>query len=733
MPHKSNQKLVIWNLDRPSGRFGCVQAVPTLPPSIRSKMQMDVARSCKTHSSPSSAGRGSFVYGSHKLPVDSASRILPYASDARNQSGIPSSIEHLLNAHTRAITDINWSPFHPEVLASCSVDTWTWIWDLRMANSGSGRPAQGYSSWNASMTQVKWNRGIEHRIAASCDDKVLIWDDRFGALPLVTLETRQSKIYGLDWSLPGNERNNRLMTCSLDGTIKFWDLDSPSSRRVAAHYARIDQPESTIETLQPVWRARHLPFGHGAISVAQRGDTAATLWAYGSQEPVCRFEGHTDLVKEFVIRSRSGSNANLDDRTFQLVTWSKDQTLRLWPISADVMRALGHIQGAPMHHILTESAVAPDSTRPSTSARSTASTAFAGAVPVSTARSLPTAACTTASRAPTHGRTSSCSRRHSNLGASSPTLSEMSVSPGLARFSSPRSLHSWKSDVSRADVAQPRSLPTSRINLLKKSPRKRRARRSEVPQDLGPQMRYTQDDASIMAVDAVQWMANVRVGELQEPSDGELSSSAPSTVLAVDPTVLPHEILRVNSHFPNTLESIDIAHRRCTVAVSGPWHNEGDGALAYLRVMFTFPRAYPREPPAIEIERSASIPFKTRAELYRSLVDLVEECTMEKALCLEACVAFLVQSSNSNHNRSSLPSCSRSSTTLNTNNGFARSYQAVADAVMQLTLRSTDMLDSSLVDMDIVQLMSTNVLGRAQHTGFPSMEERHKDSIPHES
>ena len=53
--------------------------------------------------------------------------------------------------------------------------------------------------------------------------------------------------------------------------------------------------------------------------------------------------------------------------------------------------------------------------------------------------------------------------------------------------------------------------------------------------------------------------------------------------------------------------------------------------------------------------------------------------------------------------------------------------------MMQLTLRSTDMLDSSLVDMDIVQLMSTNVLGRAQHTGFPSMEERHKDSIPHES
>ncbi len=91
-------------------------------------------------------------------------------------------IEHVLHAHTRAITDINWSPFHPEMVASSSIDTWTWVWDLRMSggsdSGGRQKPAQGYSAWNAAVTQVKFNRASEHRLASTCDNKVLIWDDR---------------------------------------------------------------------------------------------------------------------------------------------------------------------------------------------------------------------------------------------------------------------------------------------------------------------------------------------------------------------------------------------------------------------------------------------------------------------------------------------------------------------------------------------------------------------------
>lgn len=38
---------------------------------------------------------------------------------------------HSLKAHTRVISDLNWHPKEPDILASCSIDTFIHIWDLR--------------------------------------------------------------------------------------------------------------------------------------------------------------------------------------------------------------------------------------------------------------------------------------------------------------------------------------------------------------------------------------------------------------------------------------------------------------------------------------------------------------------------------------------------------------------------------------------------------------------------
>lgn len=46
------------------------------------------------------------------------------------RSGDPTLI-HSLRAHTRVITDIDWHSKTPYLLASCSVDTYTHLWDLR--------------------------------------------------------------------------------------------------------------------------------------------------------------------------------------------------------------------------------------------------------------------------------------------------------------------------------------------------------------------------------------------------------------------------------------------------------------------------------------------------------------------------------------------------------------------------------------------------------------------------
>ncbi|PWN35797.1 uncharacterized protein FA14DRAFT_160800 [Meira miltonrushii] len=332
----SNNKLLVWNLDRPAAMRN--------DPVLSMASVISVAGS-----SPSMRSAG--YSGNPALSPSTFSATVPYPhhhhhADILGSTSRLSSISHVLHAHTRAITDINWSPFHPDVLASCGIDTWTWAWDLRDPS----KPKQGYSAWNAAMTQVKWNRATQHRLATSCDNKVLIWDDRKGTLPLATIEAHENKIYGVDWSRDKSVGMSKLVTCSLDGSVKWWDLDSPAAQHAIANRQLVTEAETTILTDTPVWRARHLPFGQGVMTLPQRGDTSLSMWSKSQvDEPVHRFNGHRDLVKEYLFRTRGGEDPSSDQRKFQLITWSKDQTLRLWPITEDMLSSVGHKRGAPIN------------------------------------------------------------------------------------------------------------------------------------------------------------------------------------------------------------------------------------------------------------------------------------------------------------------------------------------------------------------------------------------------
>jgi WD repeat-containing protein 59 len=154
------------------------------------------------------------------------------------------------------------------------------------------------------------------------------------------------------------------VTCSLDKTIKLWDVDSsPTGQDGLRHcegnaimlpQCSIYEPYTTIHTSYPVWRARDLPFGHGLLSLPQRGGDALEMWGHSTEIPcasipVEAFEGHADVVKEFVWRrggrgehiapdSRPAPQCVIDWGDFQLITWSKDKTLRFWPIDKDVLQ-----------------------------------------------------------------------------------------------------------------------------------------------------------------------------------------------------------------------------------------------------------------------------------------------------------------------------------------------------------------------------------------------------------
>lgn len=246
------------------------------------------------------------------------------------------SIEFVLHAHSRAITDINFNAFHPDILATCAVDSFVHCWDLRTPS----RPVISFSDWFTGATQVKWNRQDPHVVASSHDRFLRIWDDRMGAYPIRSIEAHDTKIYGVDWN---RVRRGAVATCSLDKTIKFWDYTSDT-----------EIPEKLIRTPFPVWRARNTPFGWGVLAMPQRGNSDLHLYSRragdGSSPDddlplVHSFPGHKGQVKEFLWRARGGVDDGVDHRDFQLVTWGTDRELRLHRVDPQILEGVGYEKG----------------------------------------------------------------------------------------------------------------------------------------------------------------------------------------------------------------------------------------------------------------------------------------------------------------------------------------------------------------------------------------------------
>lgn len=230
-----------------------------------------------------------------------------------------------LRAHTRPVSDVSWSPTEPWVLATCSADTKTHLWDIRTPQ----RPVQTLCAFTSSAIQVEWNRVDQTSIATAHDGEVRIWDTRASdKAPAVMITAHMQKIYGIDWH---PTRMYELVTCSEDKTVKFWNVTQP---RVC---------QGMLTTGAPVWRARYTPFGDGLVTISHRLDNTLRLWALSHSEPsgivvdpVHTYSGHSDLVRGFVWRARPNSGV------YQLVSWSKNQELRMWRVDSQHLEACGY-------------------------------------------------------------------------------------------------------------------------------------------------------------------------------------------------------------------------------------------------------------------------------------------------------------------------------------------------------------------------------------------------------
>lgn len=70
----------------------------------------------------------------------------------------------------------------------------------------------------------------------------------------------------------------------------------------------------------------------------RRGENSLLLWNLQSRAaPVHTFVGHSDVVLEFEWRPQQNSSTD-----HHLITWSKDQTLRVWKIDSYLQKLCGH-------------------------------------------------------------------------------------------------------------------------------------------------------------------------------------------------------------------------------------------------------------------------------------------------------------------------------------------------------------------------------------------------------
>ncbi|XP_065174930.1 GATOR2 complex protein WDR59-like isoform X1 [Sycon ciliatum] len=228
----------------------------------------------------------------------------------------------LLRAHTLRVSDLCWSPTEPHLFASCSMDAFVYIWDLRDAR----KPCTAMKTI-AGSSQVKWNSFNDNILASAHDMDVRLWDRRKPQIASQYISAHIKQIHGMDWC---PTVAHKLSTCSHDGRVQVWNTEQ----------ARISQPETTLNIGAPVWRTKFTPFGYGMVTTLRSQlhgvpEHNLQLWNLADvSAPVHSYSGHTDAVLDFTWQTKNSG----DRKNYIMMSASKDQTLRSWMIDEQVRR-----------------------------------------------------------------------------------------------------------------------------------------------------------------------------------------------------------------------------------------------------------------------------------------------------------------------------------------------------------------------------------------------------------
>ncbi|EGG24291.1 hypothetical protein DFA_06441 [Cavenderia fasciculata] len=227
-------------------------------------------------------------------------------------------------SHNRAISDLSWSIFDQNLLATTAADGFVNLWDLRVPKRA--MKVKSFNSHIVSAIQVKWNKFNPIILASAHESNLMIWDLRKETQELNST-VHIAKVSGIDWSpLDADE----ILTSSQDKSVKIWSYTSCKAN---------PKPKHIFGTSYPVLRAKYLPTGKGIVTISDRGDNNIRLWSFNDfEQPIAKLSGHSDCVRSFDFRVGNKS-ADSNHRDLQIVSWSKDQHLRLWKLDDDSIRS----------------------------------------------------------------------------------------------------------------------------------------------------------------------------------------------------------------------------------------------------------------------------------------------------------------------------------------------------------------------------------------------------------
>eukprot|EP00939_MAST-03C_sp_MAST-3C-sp1_P001307 g1307.t1 len=274
----------------------------------------------------------------------------------------------VLRGHGRAITDFSWAPrcadADPNTMITAGQDGQLLLWDLRAAQ----RPSQVVATTSSHPSKIAWHPCRGHMLATANGSNVHIWDKRVisteVALDRSHLRSRRSNfrsisefraerqlpVEGVVWLGQSREEISLLTFGKGSKCVKLWGRKESGGcdHRLHRVFALGKNP------LQQILKCPTMGDHFGILSTAQRGDFNVRLWRHttlrsdmlrdppslsssdsrttavaamsaGSFVLAHSFVGHEDIVTSYAWRSRGNRH--------QIVSWSKDQHLRLWRVN----------------------------------------------------------------------------------------------------------------------------------------------------------------------------------------------------------------------------------------------------------------------------------------------------------------------------------------------------------------------------------------------------------------